>query len=153
MQNLLFHLDINFDLDLKERTTSVRTEMQPLLTDFAIKVITCKAGNRICKSLQLSSPPDGEANNYKGVGFAREGGGGIPTLPGRDLLPSDRGPELAPNGRTMIFMSSVSLFWRPCFVIYVSVSLIFAETVVVSFDVNLSVWTVMGTITFDVNQH
>ncbi|WMV33363.1 hypothetical protein MTR67_026748 [Solanum verrucosum] len=41
---------------------------------------------------QLSSLPDGEANNYKGVGFAREGGGGIPALPVRDPLPSARGP-------------------------------------------------------------
>ncbi|WMV33358.1 hypothetical protein MTR67_026743 [Solanum verrucosum] len=85
--------------DMKERTTSSRTETQPLLSDSPIKVITCK---------QLSSLSDGEANNYKRVGFARKGGGGIPALPGRGPLPSDCGTELPPNGRTMIFML------RPC---------------------------------------
>ncbi|KAK6786331.1 hypothetical protein RDI58_014856 [Solanum bulbocastanum] len=49
-----------------------------------------------------------EANNYKGVGFAREGDGGIPAVPICDPLPSARGPELAPNGRAIIFML------RPC---------------------------------------
>ncbi|KAG5599400.1 hypothetical protein H5410_030770, partial [Solanum commersonii] len=88
------------------------------------------AGNRICRSLvitkaefgkpkadnaptflkhdwiswELSPLPNGEANNYMGVGFAREGGGGIPALHVRDPLPSACGPELAPNGRAIIFM-------------------------------------------------
>ncbi|WMV34247.1 hypothetical protein MTR67_027632, partial [Solanum verrucosum] len=43
----------------------------------------------------------GEANNYKGVGLAREGCGGIPALHVRDPLPLARGPNLAPNGRVM----------------------------------------------------
>ncbi|KAG5599754.1 hypothetical protein H5410_031124, partial [Solanum commersonii] len=97
-------------------------------------VITCKAGNKICRSLVIteaefgkpkadSAPtflkhdwisclfgfcPYGEATNYKGVGIAREGGGGIPALPICDPLPSAHGPELAPNGRAIIFML------RPC---------------------------------------
>ena len=48
--------------------------------------------------------PEQEGNNYKGAGFAREGGGGIPSLSVHDPLPSTRGPKLAPNGRDMIFM-------------------------------------------------
>ncbi|KAK6786927.1 hypothetical protein RDI58_015452 [Solanum bulbocastanum] len=55
-------------------------------------------------SLVATSDFDGEANNYKGVGLAREGGGGIPALSVRDPLPSARGPELAPNGRVMVLM-------------------------------------------------
>ncbi|TMW92784.1 hypothetical protein EJD97_012572 [Solanum chilense] len=62
------------------------------------------AYDRYLQSSQLSSLPVGEANNnYKGVGLVRAGGGGIPTLPVRDPLPSARGPELAPNGRAMVF--------------------------------------------------
>ncbi|KAG5599394.1 hypothetical protein H5410_030764 [Solanum commersonii] len=106
MQNLVFHLVIDFDSDMTERTTSSRTEMQHLLIDSPIRVITCKASNIICRSLVITKAE-----------------------------------------------SSVSLFSRPCFVISVSVGLIFVENVVVSFDVNLSVWTVMCAITFDVKQH
>uniref|UniRef100_A0A3Q7G3K6 Uncharacterized protein n=1 Tax=Solanum lycopersicum TaxID=4081 RepID=A0A3Q7G3K6_SOLLC len=62
------------------------------------------AYDRYLQSSQLSSLPVGEANNnYKGVGLVRAGGGGIPTLAVRDPLPSARGPELAPNGRAMVF--------------------------------------------------
>jgi len=48
---------------------------------------------------------DVEANNYKGVGLARESGCGIPSLLVRDPLPSTRRPELARNDRYMVFMS------------------------------------------------
>ncbi|KAK4717992.1 hypothetical protein R3W88_016330 [Solanum pinnatisectum] len=78
-----------------------------LLSDSPIRVTICNAGNKICRSLVITEA-EFEANNYKGVGFAREGGGGIPALPVRDPLPSARGPELAPNGITIIFML------RPC---------------------------------------
>ncbi|KAG5612236.1 hypothetical protein H5410_023517 [Solanum commersonii] len=62
------------------------------------------AYDRYLQSSQLSSLLVGEANNnYKGVGLVRAGGGGIPALPVRDPLPSARGPELAPNGRAMVF--------------------------------------------------
>ncbi|KAH0662204.1 hypothetical protein KY290_028168 [Solanum tuberosum] len=67
--------DIDFDSDMKERTTYSGTKMQPLLADSPIRAITCKA-----------------------------------------------------------------------------VSLVFVKTVVVSFAVNLSVWIMMGTVTFDVEQ-
>jgi len=60
MPNLLSHLDIDFDIDMKERTTSSRTEMQLLLSDSPIKVITCKAGNRICKSLVITEAEFGK---------------------------------------------------------------------------------------------
>ncbi|KAK6786327.1 hypothetical protein RDI58_014852 [Solanum bulbocastanum] len=93
--------------DIKERTTYLRTSIQPLISDSPIRVITCKAGNRICRSLVITKAEfDREANNYKGVGFAREGGGGIPALPIRDPLPIARGPKLAPNGRVLIFRLS-----------------------------------------------
>ncbi|KAK6786332.1 hypothetical protein RDI58_014857 [Solanum bulbocastanum] len=51
--------------------------------------------------MQLSSLPDGEDNNYKGVGFARAGGSGIPALHVRDPIQSAHWQELAPNGRFM----------------------------------------------------
>ncbi|KAG5600956.1 hypothetical protein H5410_032326 [Solanum commersonii] len=35
------------------------------------------------------------------------------------------------------------LFWRPCFVIFVALSLVFAETIDVTFAINLSIWTMM----------
>ncbi|WMV33105.1 hypothetical protein MTR67_026490, partial [Solanum verrucosum] len=54
---------------------------------------------------KISSFQDGEANNYKGVGLAREAGGGIPSLLVRDPLPSECGPKLEPNRRAMVFMS------------------------------------------------
>ncbi|KAH0773608.1 hypothetical protein KY290_010745 [Solanum tuberosum] len=47
---------------------------------------------------------DGEDNNYKGIGLAREGGGGTLALPICDPLPSARWTKLAPNGRAMVFM-------------------------------------------------
>ncbi|WMV33353.1 hypothetical protein MTR67_026738, partial [Solanum verrucosum] len=80
-----------------------------ILSDSPIRVIIFKVGNRICRSLVITEAEfDGEANNYKGVGFSREGGGGILAFPVRDPLPSACGPELAPNGRAIIFML------RPC---------------------------------------
>uniref|UniRef100_M1AUV7 Uncharacterized protein n=1 Tax=Solanum tuberosum TaxID=4113 RepID=M1AUV7_SOLTU len=82
--------DIDFDSDMKERTTYSGTKMQPLLADSPIRAITCKA--------------DKVANNYKGVGLAIAGGSGILVVPVRDPLPSARGRELAPNGRAMVFM-------------------------------------------------
>ncbi|KAK6786330.1 hypothetical protein RDI58_014855 [Solanum bulbocastanum] len=55
---------------MKERTTSSRMEMQPLLSDSPIKVITCKAGDKICRSLVITEAEfDIEANNYKGFNF------------------------------------------------------------------------------------
>ncbi|KAK6786333.1 hypothetical protein RDI58_014858 [Solanum bulbocastanum] len=49
---------------------------------------------------------DGEANNYKGVGFSRAGGcGGIPSLPIRGPFPSAHGQEPAPNGRFLVFLT------------------------------------------------
>ncbi|KAG5599759.1 hypothetical protein H5410_031129 [Solanum commersonii] len=89
---------------MKERNTSSRKEMQPLLSDSPIIAITCKAGNKICRSLKLSSLPNGEANNYKRVGLDRVGGVGIPSFPIRDPLPSAPGPKLTLNRRAMIFM-------------------------------------------------
>ncbi|XP_019071106.1 uncharacterized protein [Solanum lycopersicum] len=42
--------------DMKERrTTSSGTKLQPLLSDSPIRVITCKAGNRICSSLTTAN--------------------------------------------------------------------------------------------------
>ncbi|KAH0658599.1 hypothetical protein KY289_027347 [Solanum tuberosum] len=48
--------DIDFDSDMKERTTYSGTKMQPLLADSPIRAITCKAGNRICSSLTTENP-------------------------------------------------------------------------------------------------
>ncbi|XP_010322259.1 uncharacterized protein [Solanum lycopersicum] len=48
--------DVDFDSDMKERTSSSGTKMQPLLADSPIRVITCKAGNKICSSLTAESP-------------------------------------------------------------------------------------------------
>ncbi|KAH0636560.1 hypothetical protein KY290_036985 [Solanum tuberosum] len=48
--------DIDFDSDMKERTTSSGTELQSLLSDSPIRAITCKVGNRICSSLTLENP-------------------------------------------------------------------------------------------------
>ncbi|XP_055834849.1 RNA-binding protein 2-like isoform X1 [Solanum dulcamara] len=70
------------------------------------------AYDRYLQSSQLSSLPVGEANN-KGVGLARAGGGGIPALPVRDPLPSARGPELAPNGRAMVFSGQLPVESMP----------------------------------------
>ncbi|XP_025887512.1 uncharacterized protein [Solanum lycopersicum] len=42
--------------DMKERTTSAGTKMQPLLSDSSFRAITCKAGNRICSSLVAENP-------------------------------------------------------------------------------------------------
>ncbi|WMV34248.1 hypothetical protein MTR67_027633 [Solanum verrucosum] len=177
--------DIDFDSDMKERTTYSGMKMQPLLADSPIIAITCKAVSlvfvktvvvsfavnlsvwimigtvtfnveqqtdlvphalkllNICTSVashadienilnvgicvlrgsqkrsgkellhriesikakKLSSLPDEVANNYKGVGLAIAGGSGILVVPVRDPLSSARGPELAPNGRAMVFMS------------------------------------------------
>ncbi|KAK4340895.1 hypothetical protein RND71_039396 [Anisodus tanguticus] len=71
------------------------------------------AYDRYLQSSQLSSLSVGEANNYKGVGLARPGGGGIHALPVRDLLPSARGPELAPNGRAMVFSGQLPVESMP----------------------------------------
>ncbi|KAG5599750.1 hypothetical protein H5410_031120 [Solanum commersonii] len=95
--------------DMKERTTSSRTEMQPLLSNYPIKVITCKAGNKICRSVQLSSLPDGEDNNYKGVGFSRKGGGGIPSLPVRDTFPSTSWAKISTKWKS--YDIYVEAFW------------------------------------------
>ncbi|XP_049410423.1 uncharacterized protein LOC125873559 [Solanum stenotomum] len=51
--------DIGFDSDTKERTTSSGTKMQPLLSDSPFGAITCKAGNRICRSLTAENPLTG----------------------------------------------------------------------------------------------
>ncbi|KAH0636577.1 hypothetical protein KY290_037003 [Solanum tuberosum] len=48
--------DIDFDSDMKERTTSSGTELQSLLSDSLIRAITCKAGNKICSSLTTKNP-------------------------------------------------------------------------------------------------
>uniref|UniRef100_A0A3Q7I4V6 Oberon-like PHD finger domain-containing protein n=1 Tax=Solanum lycopersicum TaxID=4081 RepID=A0A3Q7I4V6_SOLLC len=48
--------DIDFDSDMKERTTSAGTKMQPLLSDSSFRDITCKAGDRICSSLVAENP-------------------------------------------------------------------------------------------------
>lgn len=48
--------DIDFDSDMKERTTYSGMKMQPLLADSPIRAITCKAGNRICSSLTTENP-------------------------------------------------------------------------------------------------
>ncbi|KAG5600947.1 hypothetical protein H5410_032317 [Solanum commersonii] len=53
------HIDIGFDSDTKERTTSSGTKMQPLLSDPPFGAITCKAGNRICSSLTAENPLTG----------------------------------------------------------------------------------------------
>ncbi|XP_059280089.1 RNA-binding protein 2-like isoform X1 [Lycium ferocissimum] len=71
------------------------------------------AYDRYLQSSQLSSLSVGDANNYKGVGLARAGGGGIPALPVRDPLPSARGPELAPNGRPMVFSGQMPVESMP----------------------------------------
>ena len=47
---------IDFDSDMKERTTSAGTKMKPLLSDSSFRAITCKAGNQICKSLAAENP-------------------------------------------------------------------------------------------------
>ncbi|KAG5599751.1 hypothetical protein H5410_031121 [Solanum commersonii] len=61
--------------------------------------------------------------------------------------------EAINNIHQLLIYIPPQFFKRLCFVTSVSMSLIFAETVVVSFYVNLSVWTLMGTITLDVKQH
>ncbi|KAJ8541527.1 hypothetical protein K7X08_002343 [Anisodus acutangulus] len=71
------------------------------------------AYDRYLQSSQLSSLSVGEANNYKGVGLVRPGGGGIPALPVRDPIPSARGPELAPNGRAMVFSGQLPVESMP----------------------------------------
>lgn len=43
-------------------------------------------------------------------------------------------------------------FWRPYFVISVWLTLILTKNVILSFDVKLSIWAIMGTITFNRNQ-
>ncbi|XP_015087110.1 uncharacterized protein LOC107030294 [Solanum pennellii] len=43
-------------IDMIEMTTSLRTELQSLLPDFLIRAITCKAGNKICRSLSKENP-------------------------------------------------------------------------------------------------
>ena len=47
---------IDFDSDMKDRTTFVGTKMKPLLSDSSFRAITCKAGNQICKSLAVENP-------------------------------------------------------------------------------------------------
>uniref|UniRef100_M1CYL1 CDPK adapter protein 1 n=1 Tax=Solanum tuberosum TaxID=4113 RepID=M1CYL1_SOLTU len=42
--------------DMKERTTSLGTKLQSLLSDSPIRAITCKAGNKICSSLTAENP-------------------------------------------------------------------------------------------------
>ena len=56
MPIFFYYLDFGFESDTKERTTSSGTKMQPLLADSPIRVITCKAGNKICSSLTAESP-------------------------------------------------------------------------------------------------
>ncbi|KAH0633585.1 hypothetical protein KY284_036371 [Solanum tuberosum] len=48
--------DIDFDSDMKERTTSSRTELQSLLSDSFIRAITSMACNKICSSLTVENP-------------------------------------------------------------------------------------------------
>ncbi|KAH0633568.1 hypothetical protein KY284_036354 [Solanum tuberosum] len=48
--------DIDFDSDMKERTTSSGTELHSLLSDPLIRAITCKVGNKICSSLTTKNP-------------------------------------------------------------------------------------------------
>ncbi|MCD9646631.1 hypothetical protein HAX54_036640 [Datura stramonium] len=69
--------------------------------------------DRYLQSSQLSSLSVGEANNHKGVGLSGAGGGGIPALPVLDSLPSARGPELAPNGRAMVFSGQLPVESMP----------------------------------------
>ncbi|KAH0639735.1 hypothetical protein KY285_036321 [Solanum tuberosum] len=47
--------DIDFDSDIKERTTSLRTELQFLLSDSPIRAITCKVVNKY-SSLTTENP-------------------------------------------------------------------------------------------------
>ncbi|XP_015054795.1 uncharacterized protein LOC107001155 [Solanum pennellii] len=53
----------------------------------------------------LLDPESVKVIKYKGIGLSREGGGGIPSLLVRDPLLLDRGLELVPNERSMVFMS------------------------------------------------
>ena len=39
-----------------ERTTSLGTELQALLSDFPIRAISCIAGNEICSNLSKQNP-------------------------------------------------------------------------------------------------
>ncbi|KAK6786328.1 hypothetical protein RDI58_014853 [Solanum bulbocastanum] len=95
MANYYFQIDKFTSKD----TTTISTKIN--LTEIDIT----KHGLQKRLTLLLHSL-DGEANNYNQVGFARVGGGGIPSLPVCDPLPSSHGQELAPNGRFMVFMTS-----------------------------------------------
>ncbi|KAK6794158.1 hypothetical protein RDI58_007611 [Solanum bulbocastanum] len=58
-----------------------------------------------CYLLSLvNAEADNAPDNYKGIRLGKAGDCGVPTLLVRDLLPSARGPEIAPNERTRVFM-------------------------------------------------
>ncbi|WMV46946.1 hypothetical protein MTR67_040331 [Solanum verrucosum] len=48
--------DIDLELDMKERTTSLGTKLHSLLSDSPIRAITCMVGNKICSSLTTKNP-------------------------------------------------------------------------------------------------
>ncbi|XP_055832860.1 uncharacterized protein LOC129901637 [Solanum dulcamara] len=48
--------DIDFDSEMKEKTTSSGKKMEPLPSDSPLGAITCKAGNRVCSSLAAENP-------------------------------------------------------------------------------------------------
>ncbi|WMV33362.1 hypothetical protein MTR67_026747 [Solanum verrucosum] len=153
MPNLFFHLDIDFDSNMKERTTSSRIEMQLLISDSPIRVITCKAGNKICRSLVITEAEFGKPEADSVVTFLKHDW--ISIFQTDKLTPKDTTTLLAKTRLTEKLSSLPDReannykgvgFAR-------EVSLFFAKTIVVSFDLNLSVWTVMGTITFNVKHH
>ncbi|KAG5599401.1 hypothetical protein H5410_030771 [Solanum commersonii] len=78
-------------------TTTVSAKIRLTETDIT------KHGIKKRLTLFLHSS-DGEANNYKGVGFARAGGGGVLSLHVHYPIQSARGQELVPDGRFIVFM-------------------------------------------------